>query len=121
MAIEVACIPSSRIRIPMCILPMVIRIEGESFITETQELIECIGKLYNDVYDLHGRVDKICESLIRLQTQVDGINSDIQPIWDDEYNLCGDPHCDGWCTVCRDGEYLGEDDYEEKYCRRGKR
>lgn len=121
MAIDIAHLRPTQISIPLCILPMVMRMETESFVADMAEIVSAIDLLYEEIQGLQARADGINDSLVRLQKRVDGLIAEAQPVWDDSYNLCGDPQCDGWCTVCRDGEYLGEEDYEEKYCRRGKR
>ena len=107
--------------IPMRILAMAMRLETTYFITELAPVIASLGQLRDDIAELKKRCDIIGERVERAQNRVLELVSDIQPVWNDAYNLCGDPECDGDCMVCRDGEYLGEEDYEEKYCRRGRR
>ena len=121
MSIESAYLRPTQLVIPLCILPMAMRIETESFVAEMAELMSAVEALQSDVRDLAMQAEELDNTIARVQKRLDGMIAEAQPVWSDDYNLCGDPQCDGWCTVCRDGEYLGEEDYEEKYCRRGKR
>lgn len=107
--------------IPMRILALSMRIETIYFVAQLTPILASLKQLREDIADLTERCHIIDERIERAQNRVVELTSDIQPVWNDAYNLCGDSACDGDCMVCRDGEYLGEEDYEEKYCRRGRR
>lgn len=107
--------------VPWEILDLVIRIEGESFIpqvetlrAELMALREDIKQIQETLTDLATKVDQLLVDALELQAET-------APLWDDSYNLCGDPRCEGDCRVCQEGEEDYEDDYTEKYCRRGRR
>jgi hypothetical protein len=107
--------------IPWTILPLVLRIETKELCPTIEALaIQCndllieVSPLILQLESLHGKIDRLLERILVFQQE-------LVPIWDDTYNLCGDPTCDGTCMVCEDGEYDGEDDVAEKYCRRGRR
>jgi hypothetical protein len=120
MAIVTARVSMTR-PIPMRILALSMRLETTYFVAELTPVLEGLTQLRKDVSDLVQRCDILDERVERTRNRILELISDIQPVWNDAYNLCGDPECDGECMVCRDGEYLGEEDYEEKYCRRGRR
>lgn len=120
MAIVTARVSLTR-PIPMRILALSMRLETTYFVAEISPILASLTQLRDDVSDLMKRCTIIGERVEGLQHRVEDLLADIQPLWTDAYNLCGDPECDGDCMVCRDGEYIGEDDYEEKYCRRGRR
>jgi hypothetical protein len=107
--------------IPMRIFALAMRLETVQMVAEATPLLASLTQMREDVAALLKRYTLLEERIERTQNRILELVSDIQPVWDDAYNLCGDPACSGDCMVCRDGEYLGEEDYEEKYCRRGRR
>lgn len=103
------------------ILDLVIRIEGETvrpqletLCAEFKALREDIAHIQETLTDLATKVDQLLANALELKEET-------APLWDDSYNLCGNPACEGDCRVCQEGEEDYEDDYTEKYCRRGKR
>lgn len=120
MATAVATVPVGA-RVPFCILALAIRIETDAFILEATDLVAAIESLQLGFQSLKEKYNEIEVSIAKTHILVNRFLEDIQPVWDDAYNLCGDPACDGSCMICADGEYLGEEDHDEKYCRRGKR
>jgi len=120
MATAVASVPVGA-RVPFCILALAIRIETQAFAIDATDLVAAFEELQLGVRTLLDKYIEIETSIAKTHKAVDRFLEDIQPVWDDAYNLCGDASCDGTCMVCADGEYLGEEDYDEKYCRRGKR
>ena len=107
--------------VPWTILAMVLKTEGETFrpalATLTDELIALraeVATLHDTLIDLATKVDQCLAAATDLVKET-------EPLWDDSYNLCGNPRCDGGCRVCQEGEYDGEEEYVEKYCRRGRR
>jgi len=107
--------------IPMGILALAMRIETAYFMAQLTPLLNSLHELRTDVSELVKRCDIIGERIERTQNRLEELMMDIQPVWNDAYNLCGDSACDGECMVCRDGEYLGEEEEYEKYCKRGRR
>jgi hypothetical protein len=107
--------------IPFGIFGLAMRIETAYIVAQLTPLLDSFRELRTEVSDLTKRCEIIGERVERAQNRVEDLMLDIQPLWNDAYNLCGDSACQGDCMICRDGEYLGEEDYEEKYCRRGKR
>ena len=107
--------------VPFRILALSMQLETKYIHANLFPLITSIKDLRKEVSDLIERCEIIHERIQATEQKVADFKSDIQPVWNDAYNLCGDPACDGSCMVCADGEYLGEEDYEEKYCRRGRR
>ena len=107
--------------IPMNILALAMRIETAYFVAQLTPTLDSLHELRKDVSDILKRCDIITERIERTQNRLLELMSDIQPLWNDAYNLCGNATCEGDCMICRDGEYLGEQDYEEKYCKRGRR
>jgi len=120
MATATAIVSMTR-PIPMRILAFAMRLETTHFFIELTPVLDSISHLRDDVSGLMKRYDILSERVERTQNRILELISDIQPVWNDTYNLCGDSACEGDCMVCRDGEYIEEDEYEEKYCRRGKR
>lgn len=120
MATAVARIPQGT-NVPICILGLAMRIETNAFVAEMMKIIVALERLNAQTHTLMDKYIEIEEKVTETQKSAQRLWEDIQPVWDDSYNLCGDPKCDGTCMICSDGEYLGEDDYDEKYCRRGKR
>lgn len=121
MAVADARVPSTCTHIPIGILAMAMRIETEAFVAETMELITLFQLAIEQVQALRNGMEELETKLNKSIDFVERLVKETEPVWDDNYNLCGDASCDGTCMVCQDGEYLGEDDVDEKYCRRGKR
>ena len=88
--------------------------ELQRIIGELKVLHEETTAVIQSMEELHAKVDPILEKALELK-------NDTAPLWEDNYNLCGNPHCAGDCNVCLEGEEDYEEDYEEKYCRRGRR
>lgn len=107
--------------VPMGILALAMRLETIYFVKQLTPVIEELSGMRKDVSDLLKRCEILGERVERLQHRTEDLISDIQPLIADFYNLCGDPDCDGSCLVCCDGEYLGEEESYEKYCKRGRR
>ena len=107
--------------IPLGILALAMQIETAYWMREFTPVITSLTVLQKDVSDLLKRYEIIAERIEYAQHRTDDLLSDIQPLLNDVYNICGDAECDGTCRVCCDGEYLGEEDVQEKYCRRGRR
>ena len=105
----------------MNIFALAMRLETAYVVAQLTPVVDSLRDLRTDISDLTKRCDILLERLEGLQNRALDLISDIQPVWNDAYNLCGDSECHGDCMICRDGEYLGEEDYEEKYCRRGRR
>ena len=107
--------------VPWEILGLAIRIECDAFRPHLETLCSDLTALCDATVALR-------ETLTDLVTKADQLlidslhrHQDTAPLWDDTYTLCGDPPCPGDCRVGQEGEYDGEDDYVEKYCRRGRR
>ena len=120
MAVALAKVPEKAV-VAWNILLLVLRTEGEILRPELEQIIERLKVLREEtmaiiqtVEDLQATLDPILEKTLELKKET-------EPLWEDSYNLCGNPHCAGDCTVCLEGEEDYEDDYEEKYCRRGRR
>jgi hypothetical protein len=103
------------------ILDLVIRIEGESFIPQVETLRDALTALQEDLKPIQETLTDLATKVDQLLAEATELKEETTPLWDDSYNLCGDPRCDGGCRVCQDGEEDYEDDYTEKYCRRGRR
>jgi hypothetical protein len=112
---------SLRCTIPIHILAMAMRIESQYFLSHVSPLVDSFEELHTEILALLDKYHNLCDQIGTAQTEVETLLSDTQPVWTDTYNLCGDATCDGMCTVCWDGEYLGEEHHVEKYCRRGRR
>ena len=117
---EVARVPERK-AIPLCILAMAMRIDREW-------MEEQCGNLIQEIEEARAGIPEILQEYERIEAKIAGalkraetLVEETTPVWDDSYNLCGDPECDGDCRICQDGEYDGEEDHTEKYCRRGRR
>jgi hypothetical protein len=109
------------VNVPWQILDMAIRIEGETFIPQVETLCAEIKALHAEYKEIQDTLTNLATKVDQLLAQALELKEETTPLWDDSYNLCGNPQCDGGCRVCQDGEEDYEDDYTEKYCRRGKR
>lgn len=103
------------------ILDLVIRIEGETFIPKLETLCADLKALEEDLKPIQETLTDLATKVDQLLAKVLELKEETTPLWDDSYNLCGDPRCEGDCRICQEGEEDYEDDYTEKYCRRGKR
>ena len=103
------------------ILEMVIRIEGETFKPQAETLCAKMKALRDDYNQIQATLTDLATKVDQLLAEALELQEETAPLWEDSYNLCGDPRCGGDCHVCRDGEEDYEDDYTEKYCRRGRR
>lgn len=81
-------------------------------------IVSELQTLYEDVRGLNEEFDLLEARLASLMKEVYALTLDVR---EGNYALCGDPLCEGDCIVCQQGEEDYEDDYEEKYCRRGRR
>jgi hypothetical protein len=108
-------------RVSWEILDMVIRVEGETFRPQVEQLCADIKALREDYKQIQDTLTDLATKVDQLLAEALELKEETAPLWDDSYNLCGDPRCDGDCRVCQEGEYDGEEEYTEKYCRRGKR
>ena len=113
--------PLSDARIDWTILAMVLRVEGEFIRPQLETLVTDLTTLQTEIQTLHETLSDLALKVDHLLVEATRLVEDTQPLWDDSYNLCGNPQCDGDCRVCQEGEYDGEEEYVEKYCRRGKR
>lgn len=107
--------------IPWELLGLALRIEGETFIPQAEGLGVELTALREDIKQIQETLTDLATKVDQLLTKVEHLRQDLTSFCYDSYNLCGDPRCDGWCRVCQHGEEDYEDDYEEKYCRRGRR
>lgn len=117
MSVATARVPTGA-RVPWTILSFVLRVESADLKPPLEELIRQFARLHDDLpplvaqlEDLHRKFDSLLEEILVFQ-------SNLVPLWDDTYNLCGRKACRGTCAICLDGEYLDEVDEGEKYCRR---
>lgn len=120
MAVATARVPVGA-TVPWRILYMVIRLDREEITTECCRLTEAFRSLAQEVIQVQQELDALHDSGLELLREADGLAQESRPLWDDSYNLCGDPACFGECRVCQEGEEDYEDDTTEKYCRRGRR
>ena len=118
MSFSNAAVPVQRINVPWCILHMVMQIESERLKPPLETLTEQCQTLYTEMKELVAQFKKVSATVETLLLEAEELKADTTPIWADDYNLCGDPQCDGDCRICQEGEYHGEEDYEEKYCYR---
>ncbi len=116
-----ARIPETILRIPFNILALSMRIETEDLKPRIETLQAGLSILKDEISPLVSRMEILYERFTLLIGKVDDIRADATPIWADDYNLCGNPLCDRECRICQEGEYDGEEEYTEKYCRRGRR
>jgi hypothetical protein len=103
------------------ILVLVLRIEWETIGPELERIHEHLRMLHDDVVTALEKIETLQVKIEPLLQRVLELKNDTAPLWEDTYSLCGNPRCHGTCTVCQEGEEDYVDDYEEKYCRRGRR
>jgi hypothetical protein len=103
------------------ILLMVLRIEWQTIKPELDRLCETMRVLHEETEEIVGKLEDLHTKIEPLLQQSLELKNETAPLWEDTYNLCGNSRCSGNCVVCLDGEEDYEDDYEEKYCRRGRR
>lgn len=107
--------------IPLRILAMAMRIDREWMEQQCGDLLQEIEEVRTGIPEILQEYDRIGAKIASALKRVDALIEETTPLWDDSYNLCGDPGCDGECRICQDGEYDGEEEQTEKYCRRGRR
>ena len=103
------------------ILALAMRVENEELLPKLQEIIDTLSTIRSDLPELIQTAEEIHDKMRPLLEEVECLKAESLPLWTDDYNLCGDPECFGDCRVCQEGEYDGEEEYTEKYCRRGRR
>jgi hypothetical protein len=103
------------------ILEMALRIEGETIRPQLETLCTDLLALQDEYKQIQATLTDLATKVDQLLAEALELQEETAPLWDDSYNLCGDPRCKGDCRVCQEGEYDGEEDTTEKYCRRGKR
>ncbi len=121
MAVADARVPNTQAQIPISILAMALRIETAFTSPRLQALSAEFETLREDLQSIRTELRMLQTNVERCLEDVETLRQDVTPIWNDDYNLCGDPTCEGDCRVCQEGEYDGEEEYVEKYCRRGRR
>lgn len=120
MAVAVAKVPENA-KVSWNILLMVLRIDWETIKPELERIQEEARILHEDVTTAMDKMEQIRLKIEPLLQQALELKNDTAPLWEDTYSLCGNPRCVGDCAICQEGEEDYEDDYEEKYCRRGRR
>ena len=120
MAFAVARVPLDA-KVSWEILDMVLKIEGETFRPQAAALCAEFTILLTEIKQIQETLTTLATKVDQLLADALNLQMDTAPLWDDSYNLCGDPRCGGDCRICQDGEEDYEEDYTEKYCRRGKR
>lgn len=106
--------------IPLRVLALAMRMDREWMEEQGKQLVENAETLQAEIKALIGRLDSLGTKITGTMEKALTLSANVVPVWDDTYNLCGDPDCSGDCHVCQDGEYI-EEDHTEKYCRRGRR
>jgi hypothetical protein len=105
-----------------CFLLMFLRKETREIREEDSVFENTWLGLQGDLLDLLLDFEKLETNLKQLAEDLDDLKTDLTPVCDDAvYTLCGDRFCDGGCRICVQGEYAGEEEEVEKYCRRGRR
>lgn len=94
---------------------MVMRLESEELAPEFERLLTGLRGLQDDVTEMLRSLDALSAELDPVLQDVENLKADV---WEEDYTLCGDPRCDGYCRTCLEGEEDYEDDADEKYCRR---
>lgn len=112
---------SIRASIPWNILARVMRFESNLVCPVLTDLTTRCQDLLIEVSPLIFQLESLGRKIDGLTKRIDAFREELTPLWDDSYNLCGDSTCTGECTVCTDGEYDGDEDSPEKYCKRGRR
>ena len=120
MSFAVARVPLDA-KVTWEILDMVLRIEGETFKPQVEALCTEITSLHDEIKEMQKTLSDLATKVDQLLSEALELQEETAPLWEDSYNLCGDPRCHGDCHICQDGEGDYEEDYTEKYCRRGKR
>ncbi len=100
---------------------MAMRIDREWMDAQCTEVLQAVEEARKGIPELIEEYERIETKVASAMTRVNALIEETTPLWDDSYNLCGDPECDGDCRICQDGEYDGEEEQTEKYCRRGRR
>lgn len=120
MAVATAKVPANA-KVGWNILHMVMRMETEELKPQLESVMEELKTLAEEVTAALKVMESLHENIGTLLQEAEALKQETAPLWEDNYNLCGDPKCYGDCRVCQEGEEDYEDDYTEKYCRRGRR
>lgn len=120
MAVATAKVPATA-TVGWNILHMVMRMETEEMKPRLESVTEALKALAEDVAVALREMEALQGSIETLLREAEALKQETAPLWDDSYNLCGNPECYGDCRICQEGEEDYEDDYTEKYCRRGRR
>jgi hypothetical protein len=120
MAVAVAKVPENA-KVSWNILLMVLRIEWQTIQPELERICQTLRVLHKETSAMVETLEDLQHKVEPLLQQTLELKNETAPLWEDTYNLCGNPRCLGDCVVCLDGEEDYEDDYSEKYCRRGRR
>jgi hypothetical protein len=103
------------------ILKMAMQMETEILRPQLTELAQALNELQSELAEMVKSLDALVSEVDPVIQAALQIKTDMEPLWDDAYTLCGNPECGGDCRVCMEGEEDYEDDTEEKYCRRRRR
>jgi hypothetical protein len=109
------------VSISWTILPLVMRLEREELVPLLEALILQAKSIAEEIVETQRIAEELIEPMKRILLEAEEVSKEVMPIWDDSYNLCGNPSCEGDCRVCQEGEEDYEDSYTEKYCKRGRR
>jgi hypothetical protein len=120
MAVAVAKVPENA-KVNWNILLMVLRIEWETIKPELERIHETMRTLCEEAKATVEKIESLQTTLEPILQRAEELKIETTPLWEDVYSLCGNPRCTGNCAICLEGEEDYEDDYEEKYCRRGRR
>lgn len=120
MSVAMARVPATA-RVPWTILTFVLRVESADLKPPLEDLRRQFEALREDLVPLIAQLEDLGRKMEPLLEETLIFQANLVPLWDDSYNLCGRASCKGNCAICLDGEYDGEEDYTEKYCRRGRR
>ncbi len=118
--LSVAKVPENA-KVGWQVLLLVLRIDWETIGPELVRLCEEMRVLQKETSVVIKTMEGIQEKIEPLLQTALELKNDTAPLWEDTYNLCGNPRCFGDCAICLDGEEDYEEDATEKYCRRGRR
>jgi hypothetical protein len=100
------------------ILEMAMRLESEALRPTLTQLASALRELHEEVSNMVNSLDTLMSEVDPVLQDALQLKADTQPLWEDEYALCGNPQCAGDCRMCQEGEEDYEIDDSEKYCRR---